>query len=510
VSTGATARALVSLPDVGLERRVDARTAEVLRRRRDAAFWRRGWVLRRALLFADVVGLTAAFALAAVAVAGAGAVAGVYEAAAFAASLPLWVVLANLHGLYDRDDERANHTTVDDFVRVFHLVTTGVWLLFLVPLVLGVDTSAGGRLAVFWLAAVMLVPSGRAVARASCRKSVAYIQNTIIVGAGEIGQLIARKLMQHPEYGLNLVGFVDTDPKERREEIAHVALLGDPSRLPEMIKLLDVERVVIAFSNEPEVAQVELIRSLRDLDVQIDLVPRLFEIVGPNAAIHSVEGLPLVGLPAQRAARSSRFLKRVVDVVGASVALVLTSPLIAFIAWRVRRDSPGPILFRQARLGMNMREFTLLKFRTMYADTSDDEHREYIAQTMSSDAALGGNGLYKLDRTKAVTPFGRWLRKTSLDELPQLFNVLRGDMSLVGPRPCLAYETESFQPHQLERFLVPAGITGLWQVTARANSTFGEALDLDVAYVRSWSLGLDLRLLLKTPFEVLRQRRSTA
>jgi lipopolysaccharide/colanic/teichoic acid biosynthesis glycosyltransferase len=109
-----------------------------------------------------------------------------------------------------------------------------------------------------------------------------------------------------------------------------------------------------------------------------------------------------------------------------------------------------------------------------------------------------------------VTQFGRWLRKTSLDELPQLFNVLRGDMSLVGPRPCLEYETERFQAHHFERFLVPPGITGLWQVTARANSTFGEALEMDVSYVRSWSLALDLRLLLRTPFEVLRQRRSTA
>jgi lipopolysaccharide/colanic/teichoic acid biosynthesis glycosyltransferase len=123
---------------------------------------------------------------------------------------------------------------------------------------------------------------------------------------------------------------------------------------------------------------------------------------------------------------------------------------------------------------------------------------------MSASASVGANGLYKLDRADAVTPFGRWLRKTSLDELPQLVNVLKGDMSLVGPRPCLEYETEHFAPHHFERFLVPAGITGLWQVTARAHSTFGEALDMDVAYARGWSLGLDIRLLLRTPFEVLR------
>ena len=151
----------------------------------------------------------------------------------------------------------------------------------------------------------------------------------------------------------------------------------------------------------------------------------------------------------------------------------------------------------------------MVKFRTMRVDTDDTPHREHIKQTMSSDALLDDTGAYKLERSDAVTPFGRWLRKTSLDEVPQLINVLRGEMSLVGPRPCLTYETEWFQPHHFDRFYVPQGITGLWQVTARARSTFGEALEMDVMYVRRWSLGLDLALLLKTPFEVLRAR-STA
>ena len=157
-----------------------------------------------------------------------------------------------------------------------------------------------------------------------------------------------------------------------------------------------------------------------------------------------------------------------------------------------------------------MEEFTTLKFRTMRVDTDDSAHREYIRQTMSADAAVGSNGLYKLDQDDRVTPFGRWLRKTSLDELPQLINVFRGDMSLVGPRPCIPYEVESFEPHHFERFLVPQGLTGLWQVTARARSTFGEALELDVAYARGWSLGLDLVLLCKTPFQLLRDSSGTA
>src|SRR5207248_6058767 len=258
--------------------------------------------------------------------------------------------------------------------------------------------------------------------------------------------------------------------------------------------------------NDSHAETLELVRSLRHLGVQIDVVPRLFEILGPSFDIHTVEGLPLVGLPPMRISRSSRWLKRAVDVIGASIGLLLTLPIFAYAAWRIRRESPGAVFFRQRRLGMNMQEFTALKFRTMNANTDQTEHREYIKQVMHSSALPNRNGIYKLDRSDAVTRFGRWLRKTSLDELPQLINVLRGEMSLVGPRPCIPYETESFKAHHFDRFLVPAGMTGLWQVTARAHSTFGEALDLDVAYAHGWSLGLDIALLVKTPLQIIRPR----
>jgi lipopolysaccharide/colanic/teichoic acid biosynthesis glycosyltransferase len=147
----------------------------------------------------------------------------------------------------------------------------------------------------------------------------------------------------------------------------------------------------------------------------------------------------------------------------------------------------------------------MLKFRTMSVNTDATAHREYIRQIMDTNAVPQSNSLYKLDRRDAVTRIGSWLRRTSLDELPQLINVLRGEMSLVGPRPCIPYELELFEPHHFDRFLLPAGCTGLWQVTARSRSTFREALDLDVAYVRSWSLRLDCRLLFHTPLLLLRR-----
>jgi lipopolysaccharide/colanic/teichoic acid biosynthesis glycosyltransferase len=186
--------------------------------------------------------------------------------------------------------------------------------------------------------------------------------------------------------------------------------------------------------------------------------------------------------------------------------LVVFSPLMVLIAICIRLDTKGPALFRQERLGYNMKHFTVLKFRTMGVDTDEEEHRRYIESTLTHEASPNSNGLYKLDRTSSVTRVGAFLRKTSLDELPQLLNVLAGEMSLVGPRPCLDYETKGFAEHHFERFLVPPGLTGLWQVTARARSTFGEAVDMDVAYVRGWSLSLDLRLLLKTPLSLFRMR----
>jgi exopolysaccharide biosynthesis polyprenyl glycosylphosphotransferase len=366
-------------------------------------------------------------------------------------------------------------------------------------------------LAAFWLLAVFLVPLARALARAACRHSQGYQQNTIIVGAGDIGQLICRKLIKHPEYGVNVVGFVDRAPKARRLDLPErLSILGGPERLREIIERLQIERVVISFSNVSVPELLELLRQLQPLGVQIDLVPRLFELIGPRVSVHAVEGLTLVGVPPSRRSTSARLVKRTIDVIGATAGLILLSPLMAYIALRIRCDSAGPVLFRQTRLGAGMKPFTVLKFRTMKVGTDSAAHRAYIARSMSIAAETNGNGLYKLDRTDSVTKVGRWLRKSSLDELPQLINVLRGHMSLVGPRPCIPYELENFQPHHFDRFLMPQGVTGLWQVTARANSTYYEALDLDVAYVRDWSLGLDLRLLLRTPFQVMRHRSSTA
>jgi exopolysaccharide biosynthesis polyprenyl glycosylphosphotransferase len=467
---------------------------------------RRGWLVKRALLLADVTGLLLAYLLAKLIVSGSTDTRPGLEFVVLLLTIPVWIVAAKLAGLYEQDEEHVDHSTIDEVVGVFQLVTLGAWFFFVATWVSEGSVNHIARLVAFWFLAVVLVIAARGIARAMARRSPLYLQNTIVVGAGHIGQLAARKLLQHPEYGINLVGFVDANPRDRRPELERVAVIGRREQLAEIVSTFDVERVIIAFSDETHEDLLDTIRELRKLDVQIDVVPRLFEIVGPKAGIHTLEGLALVSLPPVLVSRSSRLLKRSLDVAVAVPMLILLAPLMALIAVCIRLDSPGPILFRQRRLGYEMRPFTVLKFRTMRADTDEDVHRRYIEATVTHQASPNANGLYKLDRTDAVTRVGRFLRKTSLDELPQLFNVLEGQMSLVGPRPCLDYETEGFAEHHFERFLLPPGLTGLWQVTARARSTFGEALDMDVAYVRGWSLSLDLRLLLKTPFSLIRMR----
>jgi exopolysaccharide biosynthesis polyprenyl glycosylphosphotransferase len=425
------------------------------------------------------------------------------------ATLPAWLAGVRLSGLYGRDGLPAAGGMAHERVNLGHWVLLGTGVCLVVALAARADQPAREGLLAFAVSAVAFVSAGRVATRAVARRLDAYAQTAVIVGAGEVGQLVARKLLRHPEYGIQLVGFVDMPPKRWRPDVVDVPVLGAIDDLPSIVRRLGVERVIVAFSTHNDEDTLALVRPLVRLNVHVDVVSRMFEIVGPGAGLLNVEGIPLVSIsPRTRSIAGSR-VKRAIDIVGATIGLILAAPVFLWAAWRIPRESPGPVFYRQTRLGADMREFTMLKFRTMTGDADSSSHHAYIAQAMYGDQVPSAGELYKLDRRDVVTPTGRWLRRTSLDELPQLINVLRGTMSLVGPRPCLSYETEYFAPHHFERFLAPPGITGLWQVMARAHASFGEALEMDVAYVRNWSVALDLSLLLRTPGAVLRQREAT-
>jgi lipopolysaccharide/colanic/teichoic acid biosynthesis glycosyltransferase len=201
------------------------------------------------------------------------------------------------------------------------------------------------------------------------------------------------------------------------------------------------------------------------------------------------------------ASRRGRRLKRAIDVVGSLALLGALSPVLAVCATAVRRSSPGPILFRQKRIGEDGRPIVMLKFRTMFVDADQSVHQAYVKKLIAgqADARDSANGaVFKLVGDARVTPVGRWLRRLSLDELPQLINVLRGDMSLVGPRPPLPYEVEHYQPRALLRLRAKPGITGLWQVSGRSRTTFEEMIDLDLQYIERWSMRLDFSILFRT------------
>jgi exopolysaccharide biosynthesis polyprenyl glycosylphosphotransferase len=479
---------------------LDERTLEILdRRRRTAVVKRRGWLVRRMLLTADLIGLVSALLMAewlAPARTSADAYSPLQEILAVLLTLPAWVVITKLYGLYDHDDERANHSTADDFGGVFHMVTVCVGLVTVVAYLSDVAHPSAQKLVIFWGLTIAFVCLGRAGARTLARRNAAYIQNTVIVGAGDVGQLFAKKLLIHPEYGMNLVGFVDAEPKERREDLGHLALLGDIERLPAIIRVLDVERVIVAFSNDSHEETLEWLRSLEDLDVQIDIVPRLFEFVGPGVEVHNVEGLPLIGLPPLRLSRSSRLVKRTTDLALTIPALVFLAPLFALLALMIKIDSPGPVFFRQVRIGAAGRTFRIFKFRSMHADA--DERKPEVAHLNRHLAPGGDPRMFKIVDDPRVTGVGKLLRRFCLDELPQLLNVLVGEMSLVGPRPLILDEDQHVERWARRRLNLKPGVTGPWQVLGRSEIPFEEMIRLDYLYVTRWSLMGDLRLIALT------------
>jgi exopolysaccharide biosynthesis polyprenyl glycosylphosphotransferase len=456
--------------------------------------------MRRLLLAADVIGLVVSYLIAlklAPPASEVDRVAPAWEAALFFATLPLWVLLARVHGLYDRDEERTDHSTVDDVVGVFQVVTLGTWSFLVITHVFGLPYPNLGRLVVFWLLAVLLIPLLRAVSRAIGRRQGAYIQNVIIVGSGRVAHLLADKIAKHSEYGLRVVGFVDHDDRAfagNGDDKDGVELVGTTHDLPRLVREHAVHRVAIAFSTDSHDQTLGVIRSMQDSDVQIDIVPRMFEVLGTNAQLHTIEGIPLVGLPSTHLSGSSRFLKRLLDVSAATLGLVLLAPIFLIVSVLIKLDSRGPVFFRQIRMGAGDRTFRVFKFRTM-VDDAESQKPELAHLNMHN-----GNDprMFKVPDDPRVTRLGRFLRRWRLDELPQLLNVLFGSMSLVGPRPLILDEDRHVASWARRRLDLKPGITGLWQVLGASDIPFDEMTKLDYLYVTNWSLREDLRLIFLT------------
>jgi exopolysaccharide biosynthesis polyprenyl glycosylphosphotransferase len=351
----------------------------------------------------------------------------------------------------------------------------------------------------YWLSSIVFLALGRAVARTIVRRTGAR-EPSLIVGTGRVARRIGDKLAANPGYGLDVVGFLDDEPLELPDE--GPPCLGETARLEQIVRGHEIERVILAFSKVPGDAQLDLLRRCADLRVRVDIVPRMYEVIGSRTHFHDLGGIPLVSVQPPHLSRSARMRKRSLDIAVAGLALLVLAPFMAFAAWRIKAGSHGPVFFRQERMGAGGKRFHILKFRSMYVDADARKNEVHHLNMHTED----GPRMFKISDDPRITPFGRFLRKWSLDELPQLFNVLRGEMSLVGPRPLILDEDENIVGRHRRRLNITPGVTGLWQVLGRSDIPFSEMVTLDYLYVTNWSLWGDLKLLARTVPVVLSRR----
>jgi exopolysaccharide biosynthesis polyprenyl glycosylphosphotransferase len=327
---------------------------------------------------------------------------------------------------------------------------------------------------------------------------------TLVIGdVRTVGPMI-RQLRRAQGAGMEVVGACVSGivtGTDRSSLVEGVPVFGYPEEAMEAISLLEAE--VVAVSSDPELSGSGLRRlawSLEERKVDLVIAPGLFEVAGPRLSIRPTAGMPLLHVERPAMSGARRVCKRVVDVCAAGAFLLLTLPVTIVIALLIRWDSPGPVIFRQTRVGAKGKTFNMLKFRTMCTDA--EKQRAELLALQTADA--GNDILFKMRRDPRVTRVGRVLRRFSVDEAPQLVNVLRGEMSLVGPRPPLPEEVARYEPDAARRLHVQPGLTGLWQVSGRSDLPWDESLRLDLWYVDNWSLVLDLQILTRTLRAVLK------
>jgi exopolysaccharide biosynthesis polyprenyl glycosylphosphotransferase len=351
-----------------------------------------------------------------------------------------------------------------------------------------------------WLFAAVYLIGGRAVLSMVMerRNRLGHGVPTIILGAGRVGHLVARRLLAHPELGLRPIGFVDADPLEV-ESPSGLQMLGSQHDLEEVVREHGIEHAIVSFSNAPHADQLAISRALHRMRISVSIIPRLFEGVPDKISLERVGGLPLVTIYPSNPRNWRMSVKYALDRVFAFCAIVLVSPFLLFAAVGTALTMGSPILFSQRRVGLDDREFDMLKFRTMRTGGTEDDEKGSSIADRAVEEGLGPGGAEGEHR---VTRFGSLLRRTNVDELPQLFNVLRGEMSVVGPRPERPAFVEQFKDRvsrYQDRHQVRAGITGWAQVHGlRGNTSIDDRVEWDNYYIENWSPWLDIKIILLT------------
>jgi len=322
------------------------------------------------------------------------------------------------------------------------------------------------------------------------------VERVLIVGAGEVGRAVMRTMVARPDFGYSVIGFVDDDPARGKTDIGRFRALGGLDGIESLLRSEKVDELIITLPWMYHRKIAALVAICERLRVRPRVVPELFQFSLNRVDVDDLGGIPLIGVKEHTLPASGQVVKRVLDIALTVVSLLVLWPVFLLVAIAIKLDSPGPILFSQIRVGQDGRLFKVYKFRSMRADAEDN-----LPHLNGLNEASGP--LFKIKDDPRRTRVGRWLRKLSIDEFPQLINVLKGEMSWVGPRPGLPSEVEKYEPWQRQRLEVSQGMTGLPQISGRSDLTFDEVCLLDIYYIENWSLSLDITILLRTIPQVL-------
>jgi exopolysaccharide biosynthesis polyprenyl glycosylphosphotransferase len=431
-------------------------------------------------------------------------------------ALLLFVLLIRLLTLYYLDlyRLRGEFSFVEDGVRVFKATAIGSLLIVAVAFLYrgGFEYRAFSYARGVFVLDFFLALAAFGLVRLLVRTAQTFFRRrdinlipTLVVGRGPEAALCIREMRERPSLGYRVIGVVENGVIDETvpAEFEGVPVVSDIKGLPDAIRESRANEVIITDPNISGDSLFDvMMRVGRRRGVEFRIAPSLFNCLPRKTEIDQIGALPMIRLFREPLSSAARIIKRASDIIISTLALALLSPLWLFIALVIKLDSRGPVFYKQERVGMDGRIFLFYKFRTMHSGSDDAVHREFQQEYISGRAEAtfveGERPAYKLVKDARVTRTGRWLRRLSLDELPQLLNVLRGDMSVVGPRPPIPYEVEAYQLWHRKRLDMKPGLTGLWQVSGRNRLPFDEMVRLDLFYIENWSLLLDLKIILRT------------
>jgi exopolysaccharide biosynthesis polyprenyl glycosylphosphotransferase len=408
----------------------------------------------------------------------------------------VWGAAFLLQSIYVPRDLRA----VDDAQAIFVAVTlatltlTGL-LFFLAP------TISRLQILIFYALTVVFLIGSRLIIRLALKlggRPRYAPRRVLILGAGDTGCDVCRMISNHQWAGLDIAGFLDDDIPAQNQ-VEGYTVLGKIAELDEHVRALGIDEVVVALPLHAYDRFFRLIGELQKLPAKVRIVPDHIKMTLFRSQVEELAGVPMITIQRPVLTPFERQIKRAFDLILGTIAFLLISPLLIVVAVAVRLDSPGPVLFRQQRVGENARIFWMYKFRSMVQDA---EKQQVKAMRIRED----GKMLYKHPDDPRVTRVGKFIRRTSVDEFPQLFNVLKGEMSLVGPRPELPWLVERYEPWQWQRFSVPQGITGWWQVNGRSDKPMYLYTEEDLFYIQNYSFLLDIQILWRTVGAVVKSK----